>query len=62
MDGFPVGDWQFWIATAVFAAAVMWLTRGLVPWARMFRRGGKLRGHRATLTVEGVAPAKKKCH
>lgn len=45
---FPIGDWQFWIATGAFIASAWWVTRSLVPRLRR-RRLAK----RATLTIEG---------
>ncbi len=51
-SAFPVGDWQFWVATILAVAAVGWLVRGFVPWRRILRRPDKKRGRRATLTLE----------
>lgn len=47
---FPLGDWQFWVVTALFALALAWLGRGMLPWSRAKRRR---RSQRATLTVAG---------
>lgn len=55
-QSFPIGDWQFWAATAVFLFAGFWLVRGLLPqkFLRRKRRGAR---HKARLTIEGrVAP------
>ncbi len=42
---FPVGDWQFWVATGVVAVIVAFIVRAFWP---------KPRGQkRATLTVKG---------
>lgn len=49
---FPVGDWQFWAATALFMVAAVWLFRGLLPGAKARR---KRAGRSATLTVKGRA-------
>lgn len=49
MNAFPVHDWQFWVVTALFLAAVAWLARGIIP--RLKGRKGASR--RATLTVGG---------
>ncbi len=49
---FPWTDWQFWIVTAVFLAAVAWLFRGFLPviGKRIKRRRTQ---KRVTLTVGG---------
>lgn len=49
---FPVGDWQFWVVTALFALALVWLGRGLLPWGKR----GRGKRTRVTLTVGGKAP------
>lgn len=61
---FPVGDWQFWIVTAIALVAFVWLGRRLLP-KRLLNspcRGTKP----ATLTISGkpVERAKKRgeCH
>lgn len=48
---FPVHDWQFWVVTGLFALAVLWLLRGVLPGAKRRRR--RRRERRATLTVGG---------
>jgi hypothetical protein len=55
---FPVHDWQFWVVTAMFLLAVLWLARGLLPW----KRGGRARGKttRVSLTVGGKTPDDRK--
>ena len=47
---FPTHDWQFWTVTGVFVIALLWLTRGLIPWPGKKRRRGS---RKATLTVAG---------
>lgn len=50
---FPVHDWQFWVATALALAAVLWMVRSLLrltPWGR---RKARERGRRAELTIGG---------
>ncbi len=46
---FPLTDPQFWLATLITAAAVLFILRALLP-KRARRRGGK--GRPTTLTVE----------
>lgn len=53
---FPIHDWQFWAVTGIFAAAVLWVCRGLLPGSKARRRK---RGHRATLTLGGKAIGKE---
>ena len=43
----PLGDWQFWAVTALFALAVLWLARGVLPGRK------KKRARRVRLTVGG---------
>jgi hypothetical protein len=54
---FPVSDWEFWVATAIFLFAVGFLLRNTlpIPWlsARLKR---KRHERRVTLTVEGQRP------
>lgn len=48
----PLGDWQFWAVTSLFALAVLWLLRGSLPVVgKRFRRGRKQR--RVNITVGG---------
>lgn len=48
---FPVDDWQFWVATAVFLACVVWILRSLpIPFIGKKRRRTR---QKATLTVGG---------
>lgn len=57
MPAFPIHDWEFWVATAIFLFAAAWLLRGVlpIPWlsSRMKR---KKHERRVTLTVEGQRP------
>lgn len=57
MPAFPIHDWEFWVATAIFLFAIVYLLRNVlpIPWlhARMKRRS---RERRVTLTVEGQRP------
>jgi len=48
--GFPIDDWQFWVATVAASLAVAWLV--VRPLLRLVRRRGGRRT-RATLTIEG---------
>jgi len=52
---FPVGDWQFWVVTLVFALAVAWLCWNVLPLKQIIRRG-RAGPKRAVLTVEGQKP------
>jgi hypothetical protein len=56
---FPIGDWQFWVVTGVFAVALAWFYRGVlpVPWLRK-RLKAKKQTKRVSLTVQGKAPEK----
>lgn len=51
-SSFPVGDWQFWVATLLALGALVYLLRKVVPVVLPKR---KKRRSRATLTVEGRA-------
>jgi hypothetical protein len=57
----PWDDWQFWVVTAVAAAAAWWVLRTVVPesWWSKIGLKRKPKGRAASLTVEGKAPAKK---
>ncbi len=53
----PIGDWQFWVVTALAAVALGYVLREVVPgnwwpWKR------KPRGKSASLTIEGKTPTK----
>jgi len=50
-NAFPLDDWQFWLASAVAALAVLWLVRA--PLRRLLRRKPKPARSRAALTVGG---------
>ena len=47
---FPVGDWQFWVATVLAVLAAGYLLRKFVPWRALRRRSAQQ--SRATLTIE----------
>lgn len=58
----PIGDWQFWVVTAIALVALWAVVRMIVPpslWPKRFR--GKAKGKATTLTVGGkpVAPEHK---
>ncbi len=55
VGGFPVGDWQFWVVTAVVAIAVGGTLVRALRRARRRRRGVP-RPVRTGLTIEGVPP------
>lgn len=59
---FPLGDWQFWVASGLALLALLWLLRGLIPWRRLLGRPAKRRGRRATLTLDGVPVDRNRCH
>jgi hypothetical protein len=48
---FPVHDWQFWVATAIAAAAAGWLIYTVAPFGKRRRR--RKAGTRASLTIGG---------
>lgn len=53
MQGFPISDWQFWLATLVALLALLFLLRN--PLRRLLRRGRpRARSHKAALTIEGA--------
>ncbi len=54
---FPVSDWEFWVATAIFLFAAAYLLRNIlpIPWLRA-RLKRKSQERRVTLTVEGQRP------
>lgn len=49
---FPLGDWQFWVVTAVAFAAFAWIVWKLVP-RRLFGKRRRGASKSATLTVGG---------
>lgn len=51
----PIHDWQFWVATGIFALALAWLLRGVLPIPFLSRNAKRRkRGERkATLTISG---------
>lgn len=56
----PTGDWQFWVATAIFVAAVAWFLRGVlpIPWLSKRRKAAR-QSKRVTLTVGGKPAGKR---
>jgi hypothetical protein len=57
--GFPVHDWQFWAATAVFVFAAAWLLRGVLPVPVLTRRHERKKHERGVrLTVKGKPVSK----
>jgi hypothetical protein len=36
----PLGDWQFWIVTALFAAGTYVVARPFLPWRKRGKSGG----------------------
>lgn len=57
---FPVGDWQFWVASALAGAAAAWLAWKLVPLALLRNWKRKPASKRTTLTIEGEKPATRR--
>lgn len=58
--GLPLGDWQFWVATGLAAAAVGWMV-----WSLGVRRVVARWRHKkvkATLTIGGKPVDSKRCH
>jgi hypothetical protein len=53
---FPIGDPQFWLATAAFALAAAWLLRGVLPAPWIGKK--KPKGRRVNLTIGGRVPRK----
>lgn len=50
----PVGDWQFWVVTALCAVALAWLLRGVLPVPVLSRRHQRnKKERRVSLTVGG---------
>ncbi len=49
----PIGDWQFWAATALVALAFAWAVLSLTPLGRRVRRmrGGRVGDRPVTLTI-----------
>ena len=56
MASFPVGDWQFWVVTLVFALAIAWLCWNVLPIRQIWRKG-RAAPRRTVLTVEGEKPS-----
>jgi hypothetical protein len=54
---FPVQDWQFWVATAIFVLAAGFLVRKSlpIPWLQR-RRHRRARQRRVTLTIDRDRP------
>lgn len=55
----PTSDWQFWATTAVFAGAVLWLIRGLLPIPALRRRRRRRAGSRRAILTVGGKPVPK---
>lgn len=51
----PLRDPQFWIVSAVAAAAIFWLVRLLLPGSRK----GRARPTRVSLTIAGGPPPRR---
>lgn len=55
----PLHDWQFWVATAIFLGAAMYLFRNILPIPYLSkRRRARRTTKRVTLTVGGRPAAK----
>lgn len=52
----PIGDWQFWVVTALALLAVLWLARSVLPWGSRKKRPGK--STRVSITIGGKPPEK----
>ncbi|MGD9789826.1 MAG: hypothetical protein AB7Q00_03830 [Phycisphaerales bacterium] len=52
---FPIGDWQFWVVSAVALVAAWLVLRKVIPTPGKKRRA---RERKASLTVEGRTPEK----
>ena len=58
-SGFPVGDWQFWVATVVVALILGVVAWKVLPIAALRRRRRASAGRtKATLTVRGKPVSK----
>ncbi len=57
-SAFPVHDWQFWVVTLIFIAAIAWMARGFLPGSKSRKARGK--STRVSLTVGGKSPDKNK--
>ena len=52
----PLGDWQFWAVTAIFASALAWMLRGVLPIPVLSKRHQrKKKERRVNITVGGKA-------
>jgi hypothetical protein len=51
----PIGDWQFWVVTALAVLALAYLLREVLP-ARLSLWKRRPGGRKATLTIKGKAP------
>ena len=51
----PVDDWQFWVATALAAAALWYVLTRVLPLPALLGKR-KQRGRRVNLTVGGKPP------
>lgn len=52
----PLGDWQFWVVSALALLAVLWLARSVLPPGARRKRSGK--STRVSLTIGGKPPEK----
>lgn len=56
---FPIHDWQFWVVTIIFLAALAWLLKGVLPIPYLSKRAkAKKQTKHVTITVEGKTPEK----
>jgi hypothetical protein len=61
LAAFPVHDWQFWVATAIFLFAAAWLLRGVLPVPWLSRRHEQKKSRRAVrLTIEGKSLSQRR--
>ena len=57
---FPVHDWQFWVVTALFLAAVAWLFKGVIPIPWLSKRAKRKKSTKhVSLTIDGKTPEKR---
>lgn len=58
-SGFPIGDWQFWVATVVVALILGLVAWKVLPIAALRRRRRARAGRtKATLTIRGKPVSK----
>ncbi len=57
---FPVYDWQFWVVTALFLAAAVWLLKGFIPIPWLSKRAKRKKATKhVSLTIDGKSPEKR---